>query len=1169
MNEILSPTALSMGNAALRNKEYASAISYYKKALQERPELSKLISYNIDYAEKKYNQLQKNNTNSGAPYPKQKIVQSLEIHTNTPEDEITTLINSKLFDQDFYYEIYPDVKAAGLDAAEHFLKYGGFEGRRPCKYFDTEYYIAAHPETLERKINPLIHYITTGAATDKKPLKSFDPVYYREKYADTIKLFSTPLAHYIANRTAGNIYQNKNEELCANLEKLDDYSTWHHYNTLTDHTIRSLTKKLSSVRHLPKISVIMPVYRPPMEFLKKAIDSMKNQIYENWELCIADDCSKDPQLVEFLKQESESDPRIKFTLRETNGHISECTNSAANLASGEYLAFLDQDDELTQDALAEVVISINNHDNPDIIYSDDDKIDETGRVFDPQFKPAWSPELLLTYMYFSHLFVLRTEIFKKVGGLRKGLEGSQDYDLALRASELATNIVNIPKILYHWRVLPGSTAMSGKEKHYSFDAGIRATTEAMQRRGINAKSYRPDWAVQNGNGIFSYTFSDEGPSVALVIPTKDQGEILDRLLTTLARTTYKNYRVIVIDNDSEEPATHAVFKRHDCEVIRVSSPNGKFNYAYLNNKAVKSIQDDYVVFLNNDTEIIEEDWLSKMMGWAQTSGVGAVGVRLLYPDRTVQHGGILHNAHDGLPGHAFKHLPDYDGGYLAFAKVVRNCSAVTAACLLIKRDFFLSLGGFDETNFGVAYNDVDLCYRVIKADKRVVYAGDVTLIHHEGKSRGYNDNPREEIAFLDKYKDFDDIYMSRNLSSTEPGYTIKGKLILNEDIDLEGKRVLFYTHNLNYEGAPIQLVEIAEGMQSSFNIIPIFVSPATGPMMDRLTAKGIECHILPGVASKLKDDYESALCSLEEWFRELDFDCAFTNTALGFWVIDICNRLRTAGSWIIHESEPPFQHIEDWEIDAQIAARQALGWAYQVIFVAHSTKRLYESIALKGNLAVIHNGLDEVNLSSRFSSKRAEARATLGLNQNDVYIITVGTVCERKGQLDIVNCISNLSSQSIENTRFAIIGDRPSEYSSSIHNQINLLNKDQKARIEMIPETGNVGIHFRAADIFICSSRIESYPRVIQEAMFCGLAIITTPVFGIVEQVRNNISALFYTPGNYDELAQKASLLLENQDSRNRLGENAKTALGRLTSFNDMINSYSQIISEMLLYKSM
>ncbi|NJS10691.1 MAG: glycosyltransferase, partial [Microcoleus sp. CSU_2_2] len=559
---------------------------------------------------------------------------------------------------------------------------------------------------------------------------------------------------------------------------IDRYDAWLEVNQWNRRSQNYLISRLESCgESLPKISVVMPVYNPQVEFLSSAIDSVFKQVYQNWELCIADDCSTNLTVTETLKTWAKKDDRICLKFRTENGNISAATNSAAELATGDIILFLDNDDELTPDALAEVALYFATHPETDFLYSDDDKIDTEGRRFSPQFKPEWSPELLLSYMYLGHLCAVRKQIFEQIGGLRLGFEGSQDYDFALRAIEISRQVAHLPLVLYHWRTAPGSTAISGAAKPASFAAGQKAIQDALNRRGINGNVDQHEWATKENLGIFAQNFPDNGPSVTIIIPTKNQFKLLKSCLDSLEKTTYRNYRIAVIDNESDELKTLEYLNHLTCQVLRIKNQGGKFSFAAINNRAVEKIESEYVLFLNNDTEIINPRWLSQMVGYAQIPGVGAVGARLLYPDKRIQHAGIIHGLHHGLAGHAFKLMNHDNRGYLSQAMVTRNYSAVTAACMITPRHLFLELGGFDEENFAVAYNDADYGYRLLEKGYRCVYCPDAELLHKEGTSRGFNDNPQEVAAFRRKYAGKKDGFYSPHLSLEDEYFHIQPRRV--------------------------------------------------------------------------------------------------------------------------------------------------------------------------------------------------------------------------------------------------------------------------------------------------------------------------------------------------------------------------------------------------------
>ncbi|CED70309.1 putative glycosyl transferase, family 2 [Aliivibrio wodanis] len=1095
--------------------------------------------------------------------------------TKLNNETIDLIIQSGLFDPNFYALSCSDLWDSGNQPtssyyATHFFEHGFFEYRRPNPYFDPYFYENEYEDVKASGMHPLLHYIHHGAAEYRRPCREFDPQFYMHQAGEELKKLGVdPLYHYLHSGYArglsvnGELHTNK---FLAGQEPKNDYDSWLEANKWRDSQAFLLREKLITLTNSALLSVVMPVYNPPIQFLKVAIQSVINQVYSKWELCIADDASTDPEVKKVLDQFALMDSRIKVTYREKNGHISAATNSAAELASGDFLIFMDQDDEITPDALGEIALYMDKHPQAEVIYSDDDKIDTNGQRFAPQFKPDWSPELLLSYMYLGHIFSVQRDLYWQVGGTREGFEGSQDYDLALRTTEAASHIGHIPKVLYHWRVLPGSTAASGDEKHYSFNNGVKAVQEALDRRSITAKAYHPEWAEQAGAGIYSHAFGDTGPSVAIIIPTKNQAEILQRLLVSLEKTTYQHYSVYIINNESDEQDALDLLANTHHKVIDVPNPNGSFNYAYINNKAVEGLHEDYLLFLNNDTEVINAQWLSQMVGYAQIEGVKVVGARLLYPeDCTTQHAGVMHNLNHGLPSHCLKALPQWNGGYLSRAKVLGNFSAVTAACMLFKHDLFIALGGFDDTNFAVAYNDADLCYRVINEGHRIAYAPTAELFHHESKSRGNRDNPQEELNFLAKYSDFDEKYYNCNLKNTMPSHQASGRYM--GELVKQKSRVAFLTHNLNLEGAPLQLLDIAAGFSEHAELSPIFISEKEGVLEQHIIDLGFEVLIIPdGLVGNLVGDYTNAIHEIKAWLQKQNIDLLVANTVLNFWGVDAAERAGIPSLWIIHESEPPFSHISFWCESAKLAAFKALDKAYQVIFVSEATKGLYQSIAPKQNLSVVYNGLDQSILKSRFVLSKEDARKELDVKVDETYTVLIGTVCERKGQLDFVKALHHLYqfSENMDIGRFAIVGDRASPYSDKLHQLYDSLPIGLQERIDIIEETRDVGLYFSAADIFVCTSYLESFPRVIQEAMYCELAIVTTPVFGIKEQVKDGVSAYFYKPKDHLELSHRLSTLIADPSERQRLGKNAKLHLQRLPDYQDMVNEYEALIFEAL-----
>lgn len=531
----------------------------------------------------------------------------------------------------------------------------------------------------------------------------------------------------------------------AKIEKLRNqasYPNWLARNEVLD--IESMTQEIATFHYQPKISIAMPVYNVEEKWLRLCIDSILNQVYTNWELCMADDASTDPNVKKILTEYQQLDERIRVVFREQNGHISEATNSALAIATGEFVALLDNDDELAINAFYEVVKVLNENPELDLIYSDEDKIDMDGNRSDPAFKPDWSPDLLLGTNYISHLGVYRRSILEEIGGFRKGYEGSQDYDLVLRFTEKTTKerITHIPKVLYYWRMLPTSTAVDQGSKGYAFEAGLRAVQDALVRRGINGHATHGA-----ANGLYDVYYDIESEKlVSIIIPTKNGYKDVQRCVSSIIeKTTYQNYEIIMADNGSTDPKMHELYAEFEQQLpgrFFVESIDIPFNFSTINNRAAKKAHGEYLLFLNNDTEVITENWLTLMVSFAQQERIGCVGAKLLYPNNTVQHAGVILGL-GGVAGHGHYGYPHGDLGYFGRLAINVNYSAVTAACLLMKKADFDAVGGFEEA-FTVAFNDVDLCLKVQALGRDNVWLHEAELYHFESQTRGYDDKGKRK-----------------------------------------------------------------------------------------------------------------------------------------------------------------------------------------------------------------------------------------------------------------------------------------------------------------------------------------------------------------------------------------------------------------------------------------
>jgi len=534
----------------------------------------------------------------------------------------------------------------------------------------------------------------------------------------------------------------------------------------------------SSFTYEPLISIVMPTYNIEKKYLQKTIDSVLTQNYSNWELCIADDASTLKETIDTLKK-YEKNSRVNIIYRKENGHISNASNTALSLVKGEYVTFLDHDDMLAPFALSEVVSVLNQNKNIKLIYSDEDKIDENDKRFNPHFKSDWNLDMFLSQNYISHLTVIKKEIIDKTEGFRVGYEGSQDYDIFLQAIKFidTSEIAHISKILYHWRAIEGSTAQDSNAKEYTSKAGVKALkkyfTSSLKidvKEGLLPNTYKITYPIYNA------------PLVSIIIPTKDNYELLFTCIDSIVKkSTYVNYEIIIVDNQTTEQKALDYLEELACKKnIKVLKYNKQFNYAKINNYAVDYASGEFLAFLNNDIEVLTEGWIEEMLQHALRDDIGIVGAKLHYPDMSIQHAGVVLGI-GGVAGHSHKYFQEDAHGYFSRLKIIQNYSALTAACIVVKKSIFSDVYGFEE-ELEIAFNDIDLSLKVLEKGYRNLWTPYAKLIHHESKSRGVEDTYEKKKRFQ-KEKDFmlnkwekellSDKCYNKNLTLEHENFTLK------------------------------------------------------------------------------------------------------------------------------------------------------------------------------------------------------------------------------------------------------------------------------------------------------------------------------------------------------------------------------------------------------------
>jgi len=636
---------------------------------------------------------------------------------------------SGLFNADYYLNHYPDAKRAGLDPIWHYMKFGWKEGKNPSPDFDTTYYLRTNKDVGLAKTNPLVHYIKCGKAEGRPPSQSI-------------------------------------------ADELNSYKIWmEKYDILTSSDRAEIQSHSATFKYQPLISLLMPVSNnTPQQRMQEAIDSLFSQLYPHWELCIAADTSSDALIRQFLDAYSHQDPRVKVTYHETKGRVSTALNAALALCSGDFIGVLDHNGILREHALYLVINELNEYPHADIIYSDEDTMDDKGDRDDPFFKPDWNPDLFNSHNYLAHFTVYRASLVHQISGFRKEFESAQDWDLAMRLSETvpSSNIRHIPFVLYHNLTNDSSTTSFS---NVSDEVQYEVLKSHFARINQNVEiSFTEDALLR-----LRYPLPDPQPFVSVIIPTRNHLKLLKVCLDSIMeKTTYASYEVLIVNNQSDNPEILAYFEsfKKDDKIV-VLDYDHPFNFSAINNFAVHHSRGDVLVFMNNDIEVISPEWLDEMVSHAIRPDIGAVGALLYYDDNTIQHAGVILGA-GGVAGHAYLNL---NKKYLLHKKgafMVRNYSAVTGACMAVEKRKFEEVGGFSEKHLPVTFNDIDFCLRLLEEGYRNLWTPYAEFYHHESASRGYDGglekrirNKREQHYMIKKWGG-----ILRNDPAYNPNFTL-------------------------------------------------------------------------------------------------------------------------------------------------------------------------------------------------------------------------------------------------------------------------------------------------------------------------------------------------------------------------------------------------------------
>lgn len=919
----------------------------------------------------------------------------------------------------------------------------------------------------------------------------------------------------------------------------------------------------------PTISIITPVYNPAPEVLRDTINSVLAQSYPYWELCLADGGSTLDGVVTTLDEFSKLDSRILVKHLSENLGISGNSNAALSMASGDYIALMDHDDLIAPDMLYEVVQVIRKDPDVEIIYFDEDKISADGRMrLDPFFKPsAWSPDLLLSTNYLMHS-VISHVLVDEFGGFRSEVDGAQDWDLSLRITRTKRKIIHIPKVFYHWRQVPGSAAREANAKPWAFAAQARCIEDHLHELGET--DARVDFP---GLGRVHVSWSESESKVSIIIPNKDNYDLLSACVSSiLEKTTFDNYEILIIDTGSQDQSTLDYYE-HITQKPRISLhlyPH-RFNYHKVNNFGAELASGEQLLFLNNDTEVINPGWLQELVSWAERPGIGVVGTKLLYPDGSIQHAGIVMGV-EGHGSHIFEKLPEHHYGPFGSPDWYRDYKAVTGACMMIPKSVFTKLGGFDE-KYEIGYGDIDICLRAGEAGFRVVYTPFAELVHHEGGTRGFslppNDVIRASYRMYEQVRD-GDAYFNPNLSylsrqpniadpreperaerilqilhlfgqidttalelNPDPGKSLVDAPVKLQPQDDPGKNILLVSHEMSLTGAPLILSDLARYLHGKGFSITV-LSPTEGKLEQTFREFGAEVIINPLI---LRDARE-----LLRYIESCDLLVA--NTILSWRAIYSAKALGKPCIWWVHESQFGLEFSSQHPfVPGAFQAADVLA------FPTQATAELYTDFTLKDRIKILRSGLDTEKLEPVNSIHRKIDRKKLTL-------VNVASYEPRKGQDILVKSLAQLPDE-IEVECF-LIGRRldwwfSQKLSFSVRNKKNIHVMGELPNAEVLSR-------IQSADVFVLPSRDEALPMTLLEAMYFSKAIIASRSGGIPEIIEHGVNGLIFDIEDDKQLAGFLQDLFHDRAYLDRLGKNGNEKLYSELTFRVQGEKWEEII---------
>ena len=900
----------------------------------------------------------------------------------------------------------------------------------------------------------------------------------------------------------------------------DPRTSWQRVNRWHERAESDLRRRLTEAPGLPRLSVVSAGAR--LAGFERALQACQAQPFADWELCLAAEGDKDA--CARLKALKEADARVRARCVPPGAGRAEALNAAAALATGDVVVVLTGAEQISSDLLGELALYCAANPHTALVYADHEQEQEPG-CFVPVFKPGWSPERLLSDPYPGGVLALRRSVFESLHGFHEA-GGAEAYDLQLRTAEGAGPVAHLPLVGYR-----EAAPEDGADRAGAAEAARRAADAALARRGLRARTAASEWPAARATPMLSLAFPDDGPTVAVIVsPGRDGAP------WPVPATDYRNMVVVQRPSGAGTPE------------------------ARIKNAAARGARADYLLFVDASLRPADARWLSVMAGYACFPGVGAVGARLRFPAGTLQHAGFELTSDRGRRGPVLVGEDDRDG-----VGVAANRVAVSGACLLTPRRLFEEMGGFDEGSLGDAYHDLDYCFRVADHGYRAVCAP-VELMLARDLATDLFARPDAEAEFRRRHQGRPDPYASPHLEVRNGRVTVRPRRLARPPH--APVRALMCSFNLNREGAPLSQFELTVRLKDTGVLDPVVFCPKDGPLRDAYAGHGIEVHIGPHpLAGVFADkEYTEAISSFAGFVRQRGVDLVYGNTVHTFYAIAAAEHLGLPSVWNPRESERLELHFAHFGPAITAHARHCFRHPYRVVFVAEATRQVYAALESTSNFTVVHNGLDRARLEGAGACwPRDLARRSLGMQDGDIVFLLLGTVCERKGQVDLPLALGGLPEEWWPRLRCLIVGEPWLPYSRRVHAAREALPDLLRDRVHVLPETDEAARYYRAADVFVCTSRVESFPRVTLEAMAHGLPLVTTPAYGISEQVREGVNALLYEPGDVAGLTAALTRVLEDEPLRHHMSAQARPVLECLNDFDTMAAAYAEIFREAAL----